>query len=256
VSRTAHRHLRPRPSLASLTIILVHLAPLVATAYGARAAPPEPSESEDFVRFTLEPPAASPYHTIRYEITRRAPATTAVHRRQLPGLEEGLHALGLLTPEESRDFFALARGLDAASLRSVPRTSATPPGALTWRCDLLLDGKVASFIVTDPDNLVDRRYARLLAAVQRTVLEHAGELRFRNVFFPAHDRGWLNVESVPAAALTLDGFDTKLETPLYSYEVAAGTHEIVLRSLDGRLVRTFQVRVEPQGTTTLRIDLR
>lgn len=217
---------------------------------------PEPADSEDYVRFTLEPPAASPYHTIRYEITRRRPATTAVHRRQLPGLEEGLHALGLLTPEESAAFFALAASLDATSLPSVPRSPATPPGVLTWRCDLSLAGKVSSFTATDLENLADRRYARLFDAVQRTVLERAGELRFRNVFFPAGDRGWLNIESVPAAAVTIDGFETKLETPLYSYDIAAGAHEVVLRSLDGRFVRTFQVRVEPQGTTTLRIDLR
>lgn len=244
-----------RLGLASLVAISVHLV-IFGAAPDAHAAPPETPESEDYVRFTLEPPAASPYHTIRYEITRRAPATTAVHRRQLPGLDEGLHALGLLTPEESRAFFSLARSLGATSLRSVPRTADTPPGALTWRCDLMLGGEVASFLVTDPEGLTDRRYALLFAAVQRTVLEHAGELRFRNVFYPASDRGWLNIETVPAAAVTLDGFDTRLETPLYSYEVAAGAHEVVLRSLDGELVRTIQVRVEPQGTTTLRIDLR
>lgn len=238
-----------------MIVIFASLAPWSVTS-GALAAEPGPPDSEDYVRFTLEPPAASPYHTIRYEITRRAPATTAVHRRQLPGLDEGLHALGLLTPQESRAFFALAKSLGATSLPSVPRTTATPPGALTWRCDLSLDGEVASFIVADPEGLADRRYALLFAAVQRAVLEHAGELRFRNVFYSAGDRGWLNIESVPAAAVTLDGFDTQLETPLYSYEVAAGTHEVVLRSLDGQLVRTFQVRIEPQGTTTLRIDLR
>ncbi len=200
-------------------------------------------------------PAASPYHTIRYEITRRRPATTAVHRRQLPGLEEGLHALGLLTPDEATSFFALARELDAATLTTlVPKKPR--PGALTWRCDVMLDGKRHSFSVTDPENARDRRYARLFDAVRRTVLAHAGELPFRNVFFPAADRGWLNVESVPAAAVTIDGFDTKLETPLYSYDIAAGTHQLVLRSLDGRFERSFEIRVEAQGTTTLRIDLR
>lgn len=227
------------------------------------AAPPASHDDEDYVRFTLETgygqpttiPAASPYHTIRYEITRRRPATTAVHRRQLPGLDEGLHALGLLTPEESASFFSLARSLAAASLPSA--VAATPvPGMLTWRCDLMLDGKQATFRVSDPDNHADRRYARLFDAVRRTVLEHAGELPFRNVFFPAKDRGWLNIECVPAAAVTIDGFDTRLETPMYSYDIAAGSHALVLKSLDGRFERTFEVRVEPQGTTTLRIDLR
>lgn len=208
---------------------------------------------DDYVRFTMEGPAASPYHTIRYEITRRRPATTAVHRRLLPGADEGLHALGLLTPAESDGFFALARTLGAASLGSA---GVRKPGVLTWRCDVLLDGKSATFTVSDVENLKDRRYFKLFDAVRTTVLGTAGQLPFRNVFYPANERGWLNIESVPAANIQLDGFDTKLETPLYSYEVAAGPHKLVMRSLDGRFERTFDIRVEAQGTTTLRIDLR
>jgi len=273
--RSVKSHKRFHLIIASLVVAL-GLSSALGAVRPAWAAPPEaadpaspsaptpaPQDDEDYVRFTLETgygqptaiPAASPYHTIRYEITRRRPATTAVHRRQLPGLEEGLHALGLLTPEESTSFFALARSLGAASLPSVVASVPTP-GVLTWRCDLLLDGKRATFLVSDPENAADRRYARLFDAVRRTVLTRAGELPFRNVFFPAKDRGWLNIECVPAAAVTLDGFDTRLETPMYSYDIAAGTHSLVLRSLDGRFERTFEVRVEPQGTTTLRIDLR
>jgi len=223
---------------------------------GFSGSPPEDPGDEDYVRFLLEAPAASPYHTIRYEITRRQPATTAVHRRQLPGLDEGLHALGLLTPDESNAFFQLARALTKSPLPSVPRAVQVALGALTWRCDLRLDGKQQTFVATDLENLPDRRYARLFAAVQREVLAHAGELPFRNVFFPSRERGWLNIESTPVARVTIDDFETKLETPLYAYDVAAGTHAVVLRSRDGRLERTFEVKVEAQGTTTLRIDLQ
>lgn len=245
---------------------LALLAPLVGfiglfTAAGARANPDGPAAAQapagddDFIRFTLEPPSASPYHTIRYEITRRGPATTAVHRRHLPGLDEGLHALGLLTPEEADELFAFARTLNAASLADA-RAPNPAPGALTWRCDLLLSGRAHTFKVHDPDNLTDRRYARLFSAVRSAVLAQAGPLPFRNVFFPAADRGWLNVESVPAAKVLIDGFDTKLTTPIYGYELGSGVHTITLTSLDGRFVRSFDFRLEPQGTTTLRIDLR
>ena len=243
-------------------LVFAVLALAIASVPAAAAEPPPTGatapDEEDYVRFTLETagtPAASPYHTIRYEITRRRPATTAVHRRTLPGREEGLHALGLLTPEESAAYFALVRGLDVLHLPSVV-PSKPPAGALTWRCDLQLDGVRASFVATAPESLSDRRYARLFDATRRLVLANAGELPFRNVFFPARDRGWLNIESVPAATVTLDGLETRLETPMYSYDIGAGPHTLVLRSLDGRYERTFEVRVEPQGTTTLRIDLR
>ncbi len=216
---------------------------------------PARAEDDDYVRFTLEPPSASPYHTIRYEITRRGPATTAVHRRQLPGLDEGLHALGLLTPSEAEVVFGIARAAGALTLADA-RPKVVAPGALTWRCDILLKGVAHTFKVVDPDNATDRRYARLFAAVRDAVITRAGELPFRNVFFPAADRGWLNIESVPAATVVIDTFDTKLTTPIYSYELAAGNHKVTLTSLDGRFVRTFEFRLEPQGTTTLRIDLR
>lgn len=223
---------------------------------GRAAPPPERTErvDDDFVRFTLEAPQSSPYHTIRYEITRRGPATTAVHRRGLPGLEEGLHALGLLTREEGEKVFALAREVGATTLPD-HRPRAVAPLAVTWRCHVLLDGVSHTFLVTDPDN-ADRRYARLFAAVRSTVIAVAGELPFRNVFVPAGDRGWLNIESVPAAKVVIDGFDTRLTTPMYSYELGAGAHIITLSSIDGRFTRTFDIRLEPQGTTTLRVDLR
>lgn len=208
---------------------------------------------DDYVRFTLEGPSASPYHTIRYEITRRGRATTAVHRRRLPGLEEGLHGLGLLTRAEADAVFDLARTTSATSLADA---GAPSPATLTWRCDVLLDGVAHTFRATDLDNLPDRRYGALFAAVKRRVLAAAGELPFRNVFYPAAERGWLNVESIPAAHLTIDGFDTKLETPLYAYELGAGPHKLKLRSRDGRFEREIDIKLEPQGTTTLRVDLR
>lgn len=250
-SRQPFQSFRPTITrLAWLAVVALSFGSTVVSAARTRAAAGE----DDFVRFTLEPAQTSPYHTIRYEITRRGPATTAVHRRGLPGLDEGLHALGLMTREEADRIFALAREVDALKL-SDHRPKHLAPGAVTWRCHVQLGGVAHTFLVTDPDN-AERRYARLFHAVRHAALTIAGELPFRNVFVPATDRGWLNIESVPAAKVRIDGFDTRLETPMYSYELAAGPHTITLTSLDGRYNRTFEIRLEPQGTTTLRVDLR
>jgi hypothetical protein len=75
-------------------------------------------------------------------------------------------------------------------------------------------------------------------------------------FAPHATSSWFNVESIPAANVTIDGFDTHLETPLYAYEVAAGEHVVILKSTDGRYVREYRVKLEAEGTTTLRVDLR
>ncbi|MCC6625579.1 MAG: hypothetical protein IT385_30355 [Deltaproteobacteria bacterium] len=235
-----------RPTVLWLTLLT--LTPLSAPAAWAG--------EDDYVRWSLVTPAPSPYHTIRYEITRRRPATTAVHRRNLPGLDESLHALGLLTPEESEAAFSAIRAADALSLPDAPAPAKVGPGTLTWQCDIRLDGTSRKIVVAEPLTQPDRRYAALFATVRDLVLLRAGPLPFRNVFFPSDERGWINIESVPAARVFVDGLDTELDTPLYAYEVAAGTHTIRLVDKEGQLDRTYSVKIEAQGTTTLRVDLR
>jgi len=209
---------------------------------------------DDYIRWSLQSPGASPWHTLRYEVTRRAPATTAVHRRRLPGTEEGEHALGLLTPEESDALFARAASFDVLALESDPAKAHLP--GLTFRCDALLSGKAHAFAVRDPASHPDARVRGLFNLIVAAVLERAGPIPFRNVFFPTDQRGWLNVESIPAAKVTIDDFDTRETTPLYAFEVKSGDRQVRLESLDGRLIRNYTVHVEPRGTTTLRVDLR
>ena len=209
----------------------------------------------DYVRVSLETPAPSPFRSISYEVTRRAPATTAVHRRLLPGDAESLHSLGLLTGEDAAAIDALVHETGAMSL-----PDAAPPtpvlGQLTWVVSLQVDGVAHEFRCTAPENIKDRRYFKLIDGVRRSVKAVTGELPFRNVFYEPDRRGWVNVISVPAARVVIDSFDTQLETPLYHYELASGVHTIQLTSEDGRFTRDYQVKVEPGGTTHLRVDLR
>ncbi|TNF27699.1 MAG: hypothetical protein EP329_19150 [Deltaproteobacteria bacterium] len=229
-------------SLVSLLVLL----PLVFTA-----------GTTDYVRVRLEAPSPSPFRTISYEVTRRAPATTAVHRRLLPGDAESLHALGLLTEAETATIDAVVRETDAMHLPDAgPATPAAGWGQLTWVVSLQVDGVLHEFRCTAPENLPDRRYFRLIDAVRTTVKGVTSELPFRNVFYEPERRGWVNIISVPAARATIDGFDTQLETPLYHYELASGAHTIRLKSTDGRFEREYKVKVEPGGTTQLRVDLR
>jgi len=209
----------------------------------------------DYVRVRLEAPSPSPFRSISYEVTRRGPATTAVHRRLLPGDAESLHSLGLLTPEETAAIDAVVRETDAMHLGDAA-PAAPVLGQLTWLVSVQIDGEPHEFRCTAPENLPDRRCFRLIDAVRRTVKDVTGELPFRNVFYEPERRGWVNVVSVPAASVTIDGFDTQLETPLYHYELSAGTHTVHLKSSDGRYLRDYQVKVEPGGTTHLRVDLR
>jgi hypothetical protein len=217
---------------------------------------------EDYLRMVLETPAPTPYTVCRYEIVRRGRATSAVHRKRLAGYAESLQGIGLLTKEEEAAIWALAVDTKAAELPDAVDPMPAPgrpmpaPGRLTWRIELSRDGRAHAFRVTDPLQQPRREYARLFVGVKELVVRLAGEIPFRNVFFPAGNLGWLNIITVPAARVEIDGFDTRLESPLYGYEVASGEHVVRLRSLDGALDRQYKVRVEPSGTTQLRLDLR
>ena len=216
---------------------------------------PSHAGDDDFVRVVLDRQGPTPFAMVKYEITKRAPATTAVHRRLLPGHPESLHALALMTKEESAAIDTLVRQVDAMKLvDAVPKT--VPASALVWRVELLIDGKSHTFRVADPENQPDRRYERLIDGVRRQVTALTGPLPFRNVFFSPKQRGWLNVQSVPSAKLYVGGIDTKLTTPVYSYEVPAGVHDVRLVSKELGLDRTYKVTVEAGGTTNARIDLR
>ncbi len=211
---------------------------------------------DDYLRMALERPAATPFAVVHYEVGRRGRATTAVHRRELPGLRESLHAMGLLTRDEATALWALVAELDATHLPDAPAPLPGPLEGNTWRVDVSLGGVEHSFQVTDPANQKDRRYMQLVSRLCDTVHRVAGQLPFRDVFFPEAELGWISVTSVPVARVSIDGFDTQLETPLFSYELAGGEHEVRLRSLEGDLDRTYDVRVEPGGTTHLTVDLR
>jgi hypothetical protein len=212
----------------------------------------------DYVRYVLDQPSITPYSTIRYEVIQRGRATSAVHRRGLPGYEESLHGMGLLTAGEASDLWAVLRKVDALALPdALGGTGGTrsQPG-VTWQVDVRLDGVQSKFRVFEPENQPDRRHARLFRIVRQAVEAHAGRHPFRNVFLSKRRRGWLNLVSVPVARVTIDGFDTELETPLYGYEVEKGKRRVGLVSRDGTYERTYEIRIESGTTTHVRADLR
>ncbi len=84
----------------------------------------------------------------------------------------------------------------------------------------------------------------------------AGKLPFRNVYFPRGKYGWIHVQSIPTARLYVDGFDTKLDTPVYLYKLAVGKHRISLRATDTGIKKHFEVKIAPMSHRRLNVDLR
>ena len=212
----------------------------------------------DYIRFVLDQPSVTPYSTIRYEIIDRGRVTTAVHRRGLPGYAESLHGMGLLTPEEATEVWAAVRACEPEQLgqASPPATELEHPLGVTWSLDIRIGELSRKFRVYDPVNQKDRRLATLFKVVRAMVESRAGRHPFRNVFLDKGQRGWINLVSVPAARVIIDGFDTGHETPLYGYEVERGKRKVTLISLDGTYERTYEIRIESGTTTRVRADIR
>ena len=102
----------------------------------------------------------------------------------------------------------------------------------------------------------DSRYGAIIETIRTTVLEHAGDLVFRNVFFEPGTYGWVNLTSVPPATVSIDGRPTGLKTPIYGYELPAGTHKVRLYAEEQKWERVHTVRIDPGMTTIVHFDLR
>ena len=164
-----------------------------------------------------------------------------------------------MTKAESERFWTQLKALNFEELNQqaaglVPEQR--DPAVHGWRVNMTLDGISWSFQIFDTPNQPDPRYDQFVRLVMETVHRHGGLLHFRNVFIPKKRLGWINVVSVPVARVYVDGFDTRLESPLYGYEIEAGRRQIKLISTDGKVERLYEVKVEPGGTTVLRVDLR
>jgi len=166
--------------------------------------------------------------------------------------------MGLLTPEEAKTIWSEVRASQPEELTEALASSDSPEPRLgvTWTVDIRMGGLSKRFRVFEPMNQQDRRHARLFKAVRTMVESRAGRHPFRNVFLEKRQRGWLNLVSVPAARVVIDGFDTGHETPLYGYEVERGKRKVTLISLDGTYERTYEIRIESGTTTRVRADIR
>ena len=211
----------------------------------------------DYVRLTVRDTGPTPFSLVRYEVSTRGRNTTCVHRRQLPGHGEALHGMGLLPAAETEDLWRLLKKNDALRLPTVQTPEGFPWSEVTrWAVEISLEGQEHRFEVSAPIHQADRRYHRLITAVRGVVESLAGEQPYRNIFFPDDVRGWLDVDGVPPARVIIDGFDTRMETPIFGYELESGDHEIQLRTKDGRYERTYRFRIGPTMTTRLKVDLR
>ncbi|MFT7622075.1 MAG: hypothetical protein ACI9WU_001242, partial [Myxococcota bacterium] len=190
-----------------------------------------------------------------YEVLWRARVAVAGHYRGLVGYDEAMHAMKLVPAAEFVSLLDKAGELGLFTLKDAPEPTAAP-GALSYEIEARRGDKTVLVKVTGPDGQANKQYGQIIELVRTFVLARAGDLPFRNVFFEPGTFGYVNLTSVPVCKVHIDGRELPLETPIYGYELPAGTHEVKLVAVKEGWERSHTLRVEPGMTTIVHFDLR
>ncbi|MFZ4578546.1 MAG: hypothetical protein ACOYOB_09155 [Myxococcota bacterium] len=233
-----------------------------------------------------------PFQYVAYELTVRGSAGIASHVRGAMGRRDVTARTELLSRETLRKLLGHLRDLGAMDLPAPPlppavekdkaayaklvkdreeakakgkrlepevledwvgpSSSPVPLYELSFR----LNGKENTILVADPYRLDDRRYAAFIDAVRQLAVATAGDIGYQAPSGPTGQEGYLFIDSVPGAKVSVDGVALDAETPILSYPVSPGSHLVVLENERLGLRREYKVRVQPGMTTSLEVDLR
>jgi len=270
----------PKPDLAPAAVPAAVSATAAALAIDPHL-PADADLADSWARVILRA-NPGPCQYVAYELSVRGPAGVASHVRGFMGRRDAVTRTELLPREELRRVFAALRdsgaldlphpvlpprrrppskgtASDAASLVQAasddtlgPERSDVPVYELSFR----LGGKENTLLVSDPYRQADRRYAAFINAVRRVAQETAGHIGDHAPSGESGAEGYLFVDSVPGARVTVDGVQLSDDTPILAYTLAPGSHTVILENAALGLKRDYKVRIQPGLTTSLEVDLR
>ena len=208
-----------------------------------------------------------PFQYVAYEITARGDAGVMSHLRGMMGRRDAVIRTELVSRDRLRAVFAELKNLDAAGLRPPvkpvhvakdadderrwPDRSRVPVYELSYR----YGGIEQTVVIAAPYRAADPRYARFINVVRAAVIGRVGHIGYHGTT-GAQGPGYLYVDSVPTATVTLDGVELPNKTPVLAFPARPGVHVVVLENKRKQLVRTFKVRIRAGRTTSLEVDLR
>ena len=230
-----------------------------------------------------------PFQYCAYELTARGKAGVASHVRGVMGRRDAETRTELVSRQALREVLGQLRdlgGLDlphpplpwqtpapvrakplrgkakakalAAAVISAPDPLWTPDvsDVPVYELSFRLAGRENTFLVADPANLGDLRYAAFIRLVRQFAIGHAGEIGFHAPSGVEGRLGYLFVDSVPGAVVSVDGAPLDGETPILAYPLGAGRHTLFLENKAHKLTKELKVLVQPGVTTSVEVDLR
>ncbi len=252
--------------------------------------PPTDADLEESWARVLLRANPGPFQYCAYEITARGKAGVASHVRGVMGRKDAETRTELLTRTALRNVLGQLRDLGMleiahpelpwrqpvaapppkpvktkAKARAIAAAVLAPPDPL-WTPDsssvpiyevsFRLAGKENTFLVVDPANQTDHRYADFIRIVRQFAIGSAGEIGYHAPTGDEGRQGYLFVDSVPGSVVTVDGAPLEGETPILAYPVGAGRHTVVLENKLHKLTKEVKVLIQPGVTTSIEIDLR
>jgi len=227
-----------------------------------------------------------PFQYVAYVVTSRGGAGVVSHLRGMMGRRDAIIRTELISRERLAGLMARLRDLGAADLPEPPPLpgsgrvrkgakqpkSALPPinqHGMRTRSDIPLEstqpiyelsfrlaGKERTLLIASPSLHPDPRFSRFITEVRRFILSSVGDIGYHGPTGPPSRRGFLFIDSVPGATVTVDGVALPEPTPVFAYAVAAGKHQVVLENKEHGLKQTYKVTVKPGMTTSVEVDLR
>ena len=197
----------------------------------------------------------SPYVSVTYKVRVSAGLGTVSVAKVLPGAYGSEERAAMVHGEALQDLLsALKPCREVAALKSPRRPRRTVSAA--WTLVLERGGERASVKFSDPELLDVTQYQRCLDTLRERVEAQTGAVAFRNVFFKKGEFGYLQVSSDPVARVIINGVDTGQESPLVGIPMSVGDHEVEFVDQYRGVRRRYSVKIMPDMTTNLSVDLR
>ncbi len=218
-----------------------------------------------------------PFHYLAYEVTMRGQAGVVSHVRGFMGRGDVVSKTDLMRKHDVRRLFGWLRDqgvldmpqpptataepakkgkappppFDPNNPHLGPANSAVPMFDLSFR----LGGRERTVLVADPLCQQDRRYALLIAAVRQVALAVSGDIAYQPPTGVAGTQGYLFIDSVPSAEVSIDDVPIGESTPVLTWTVAPGSHTITLENKRLGLKKETKVKVQPGVTTSVELTL-
>ena len=197
----------------------------------------------------------SPYAAVSYTVRVSEGLGTVIVRKVLPG-SYGEDERATLVYGEALSAVIDKLGTCRAAVKAKPSTRARKPVASAWTLVVERGGMKKTVAFADPELELESPHQACLKTLREIATAQVGAMLFRDVFFEKGTFGYLQVSSEPVANVIIDGIDTGQASPLIGIPLSVGEHEVIFEDRERGVKRRYSVKVMPEMTTNLSVDLR